>query len=110
MTTRTSSHKNTNGLVPGRGLYPAARHAGGGGAPTLNLMSKWVPPTIRITLSCPDFAFGGTIRVSGMLADFPGGIFTGEIFSHVVASLGLTENVISIGEFPAFFTCTGVIV
>ena len=49
ITTGTISHKNTNGLVPGRGLYPAARHSRGGGTPTLNLTSKWVPPAVRIT-------------------------------------------------------------
>jgi hypothetical protein len=44
-----------------------------------------------------------------MLADFPGGILTGDIFSHVAALSGLTENVTPIGEFPAFFTASGVI-
>ena len=44
ITTRTISHKNTKGLVPGGGLYPAARHSRGGGTSTLNLTSKWAPP------------------------------------------------------------------
>jgi hypothetical protein len=44
-----------------------------------------------------------------MLADCPGRISTGEIFSHVMASLGLAEYVTSIGESPVFFTLRGVI-
>ena len=44
ITAGTISHKNTKGLVPGGGLYPAAMHSRGAGTPTLNLTSKWVPP------------------------------------------------------------------
>jgi hypothetical protein len=110
MTNRASSHRNTSGLVPEGALYPAATHSGGGGAATLNLTSKWVPPAVRTRLSCPCFAFDGTTKVRGMLAAFPGGILTGEAFSHVAALAGLTEIVTSIGEVPAFFTASGVIV
>jgi hypothetical protein len=44
-----------------------------------------------------------------MLADSPGRISTGEIFSHAIASPGLAEYVTFIGESPAFFTFRGVI-
>ena len=109
ITTRTISHKNTKGLVPWGGLYPAATHSRGGGTPTLNLTSKRAPPAVRITYASPEPAFDGTASVTGMLADSPGRILTGEIFSHDMASAGLAEYVTSIGESPVFFTFRGVI-
>jgi hypothetical protein len=85
ITTRTISHKNAEELVPWGTLYPAATQF----------------------LSEP--ALEGTTNVTGMFADAPGRISTGETFSHVMASAGLAEYVTSIGEFPAFIRFSGVI-
>ena len=43
-TTRMIGHRNTEGWCPQAGLYPAATHSGGAGAPTLNLTSSGSSP------------------------------------------------------------------
>jgi hypothetical protein len=100
----TISHKNTSGLVPGKGLYPAARHLYA--EPDVEVRSPRSPDHVAFSGTCVRWDYQG--HRDGRR--FPrGGSSTGEILSHAMASLGLAENVTFIGDCPVLITCRGVI-